>query len=86
MAVHTATNFLAVGPHCWGKGKTMEEAIKNAKQNWPAFSGVRRPQPKHFSLYTSEGLFTVDGMGGIHSTKDIIKIQTSILAVADKES
>jgi hypothetical protein len=24
--------YLCVGPHCWGKGKTAEEAVKNAKK------------------------------------------------------
>lgn len=76
-------NYLAMGPHCWGKGATREEAVKNAKQNWPYsyVPSVKRPQDKHFSIYTSEGEFTVDGMGGIHSTAEKIdKIQTSILA------
>lgn len=75
-------NWLALGPHCWGKGKTREEAVKNAKVNWPrSFYEVKRPQDKHFSLYTSEGTFAVDGIGRIHSTKDdITKIQTSVLA------
>lgn len=75
-------NFLAMGPHCWGKGKTMEEAIANAKPNWPRnFCKVKRPQPKHFSVWKSEGEFTVDGIGSIHSTHAVIeKIQTSILA------
>lgn len=75
-------NYLAIGPHCWGKGTTREEAVANAKVNWPrSFSKVKRPQDKHFSLYTSEGTFTVDGMGSISSTvADIDKIQTSVLA------
>lgn len=75
-------NFLAVGPYCWGKGKTREEAVKNAKQNWSrTYTGIARPTDKHFSIYTSEGEFTVDGIGGIHSTgKSIDKVQKSILA------
>lgn len=76
-------NYLAVGPHCWGKGKTREEAVKNAKYNFPTaqYRSVKRVMDKHFSIYTSEGDFTVDGIGGIHSSKDdISKIQTSVLA------
>lgn len=74
-------NWLAIGPYCWGKGKTREEAIKNAKVNWiSTYTGIRRPQDKHFSLYTSEGEFTVDGIGQINSTKPITKVQTSVLA------
>lgn len=75
-------NYLAVGPYCWGKGTTREQAVSNAKQNWPrsAYPKVKRPQDKHFSIYTSEGEFTVDGMGSITSTKPLEKIQKSILA------
>lgn len=74
-------NWLAVGPYCWGKGKTREEAVKNAKQNWVrTYTGIKRPLDKHFSIYTSEGEFTVDGLGGVTSTKPIEKVQKSILA------
>lgn len=76
-------NFLAVGPNCWGKGNTREEAVKQAKLNFPYryVPSVKRASDKHFSIYTSEGQFTVDGLGGIHSTKaDIVKLQTSVLA------
>lgn len=75
-------NYLAVGPYCWGKGKTQEEAIKNARMNWTStYTGIKRPQAKHFSIYTSEGEFTVDEIGGIYSTKDdITKVQKSCLA------
>lgn len=76
-------NYLAVGPYCWGKGTTREQAVKLAAQNWPrsAYPSVKRPTDKHFSIYTSEGEFTLDGMGGIHSTvNDIKKVQTSVLA------
>jgi hypothetical protein len=76
-------NFLAVGPHCWGKGKTREEAVKNARYNFPAahYRSIKRVMDKHFSIYTSEGEFAVDGMGNITSTKDDInKLQKSILA------
>jgi hypothetical protein len=74
-------NYLAMGPYCWGKGKTREEAVKNARYNWPrAYSSVKQPRDRHFSIYESEGEFTVDGMGGIHSTADITKLQTSVLA------
>lgn len=75
-------NYLAVGPYCWGKGKTREEAVKNARYNWPrAYSRVKQPRDMHFSIYTSEGELTVNGMGDITSTKDdITKLQKSCLA------
>jgi hypothetical protein len=75
-------NYLAVGPYCWGKADTREQAVKNARYNWPqAYSRIKQPRDKHFSIYTSEGEFTVDGLGQINSTvDDIVKIQKSILA------
>lgn len=74
-------NYLAMGPYCWGKGKTQEEAIKNAKMNWMStYTGIKRPQAKHFSIWESEGEFKVDGMGTIESTAEIRKLQTSTLA------
>lgn len=77
-------NFLARGPYCWGKGKTREEAVANAKKNFPYsyVPSVKRAADKHFSIYTSEGEFTVsDDVGSITSTKnDIQQIQKSILA------
>lgn len=77
-------NYLARGPLCWGKGKTREEAVKNAKRNFPYryVPSVKRAEDKHFSIYTSEGEFTVSSdIGFINSTvDDIQKIQESILA------
>ena len=29
--------FLCVGPNCWGRGLTTEEAVRNAKANRPSF-------------------------------------------------
>lgn len=77
-------NYLARGPHCFGMGKTREEAVKNAKKFFPYryVPSVKRAADKHFSIYTSEGDFTVsDDVGFITSTKDDIQqIQKSILA------
>lgn len=77
-------NYLARGPHCWGKGTTREEAVKKAKLNFPYryVPSVKRASDKHFSIYTSEGDFSVSAdIGLISSTKDDIQqIQKSILA------
>jgi len=36
--------FIAVGPLCWGRGKTRQEAIRNMRANWsPSVSGQKRP-------------------------------------------
>lgn len=32
---HPAKGFIAVGPQCWGRGKTVEEAKRNCKFNLP---------------------------------------------------
>lgn len=82
MTESAALNFLAVGPYCWGRGRTIEEAVKHARQNWPrAYHKIKRPQAHHFSLYTSTGTLSCDGMGYVRSTaNDIQKIQTSSLA------
>ena len=80
-------NFLARGPYCWGTGTTREAAVKNAAKNFPRsyFPSVKRVADKHFSIYTSEGQFSIDdAMGSITSTKaDIQKLQTSCLADED---
>lgn len=77
-------NYLARGPHCWGTGKTREEAVAKAKKFFPYryVPSVKRAADKHFSIYTSEGEFSVsDDIGLISSTKnDIKQIQKSILA------
>lgn len=77
-------NYLARGPHCWGKGKTREEAVQNAKLNFPRgyLGRGKRIMDKHFSIYTSAGEFTVDDeFGQIRSTVDDIKqTQKSCLA------
>lgn len=27
--------YLAMGPHCWGRGDTYEQAVENCKKSWP---------------------------------------------------
>jgi len=76
-------NFLAVGPHCWGRATTRAEAVRLAAQNFPRnqYPKVKRPQDKHFSIFTSSGKLWVDELGGVHSeVDDIAKVQKSILA------
>lgn len=80
--------YLAMGPYCWGKGQTREEAVQNAKQNFPRsyFPKVKRVMDKHFSIYTCDSQMVVTDMGYIHTENadnKITKIQTSILADKD---
>lgn len=81
-------NYLAYGPYCWGVAQTPDEAVRLAKQNWPyGYAGIKRPQKKHFSIYTSTGTFSINtAYGGFYSSVDDIKcIQKSILVVNDDE-
>ena len=75
-------NCLAVGPYCWGKGKTLKEAVANAKQHWPYayYRSIKRVSEKHFSVYISKGELTFDEGYIRSSTEDLEKIQTSSLA------
>lgn len=76
-------NFLAVGPHCWGRASTRAEAVRLAAQNFPRnqYPKVKRPQDKHFSIFTSSGEMWVDESGTIRSdADDMVKVQKSILA------
>lgn len=79
----TDLHFLAVGPYCWGTGRSIEEAVNNAKRNWPrAFVYVKRPQYTHFSLYCASEPVGLDPFTAniVSEAKDLLKIQTSSLA------
>lgn len=77
-------NYLARGPHCWGVGKTREEAVAKAKEHFPNGFVPRgkRVMDKHFSIFTTTGEFSVNDFDGrIYSTStDLVQIQKSILA------
>lgn len=72
--------YLAVGPYCWGRGKTPKEAIKNMKANWP--SGVIKAKPTKsvledpqiVNIYQGEDL-AIDQMGRISGRVGIERIQ-----------
>jgi hypothetical protein len=76
--------YYAIGPNCWGIGKTQEEAIKNAKANWPAFIKPRRPRPEHFSVYATDApeitVSDFDGSMSVAAGFSVEKLQTSSLA------
>jgi len=59
--------------------------VSNAKREWPrSFVKVKRPSDKHFSIYSSEGEFTVRQEDGRwHSPSEVTKLQTSTLATED---
>ena len=64
-------------------GKTMEEAIKNAKSNWPRIKA--RPLAKNFSVWASDApeinVSDFDGSVSVPAPYALEKIQTSALAV-----
>lgn len=55
-----AWKLICIGPFCWGKGATREEAMKNAAVNC---SGGMRVLKRHYLIYECHPLTTVDGMG-----------------------
>ena len=82
--------FVAVGPFCWGKGKTQQEAYQLARENWsgPPYTKLERGQVriKHFSIYRIEAYSTeieVSGFDGSVTWPEECKcekLQTSSLA------
>lgn len=79
-------HFLATGPNCWGTGRSIEEAVNNAKRNWPrAYCSIKRPSYTHFTLYCASAPVRIDADTGFVYTAatDLLKIQTSSLATND---
>lgn len=60
VAAPAGREFLAVGPNCWGRGTTDQEAIKNARK---AFS-VSLNGRFRYILYDVDPSTYVDEMGG----------------------
>lgn len=55
--------FIAVGPNCYGIGKTFDEAIKFGKSYW-MLRDVK-PKTEHFSVYvTDDPAPHIHGMDG----------------------
>ena len=79
-------HYLAVGPFCWGRGATREEAVKEARKNWSeTYTRIRRCNARdvHFSIYTcTDPKVYLSDMGGIcHAQGAVLtKVQTSSLA------
>jgi hypothetical protein len=78
---YTGAMYLAVGPMCFGRGDSVEEAVKNMKREWPASVKTRptRGEMKKNSelvevFYSKEGNIKIDGMGRITGPKDLRKL------------
>lgn len=75
--------YYALGPNCYGIGKTKEQAIKYARENWPTWSG-RRALKEYFSIWATDAptihVSEVDGSIQVTTPYRLEKIQTSTLA------
>jgi len=54
--------FMVVGPQCWGKGVTVDVAIRNAKSHWP-WSGWGDNHKWWFVLFDVHPDTTMNQMG-----------------------
>lgn len=77
--------FIAIGPNCWGVAGTMRIAVKNARANWPRWTG-RLPAPQHFSIWMTNApasevkISNFDGHIEVPNKYRLDKLQTSDLA------
>ena len=53
------TKVLVVGPNCWGKGDTIEQAKREAKKHWPRYGSRHFP----YVAYRVSPETRVDEMG-----------------------
>lgn len=60
--------YMAVGPCAWGKGKTVEEAVKNCRPNLPSGYPSRK-----LSIYTCTEDAHVDGYGRVMGLGELVK-------------
>lgn len=57
------TTIVAIGPLCWGKGVTQEQAVKNAKRSAPGSAYLKKG--KHaINVYRVVGFKGVSDMNG----------------------
>lgn len=60
----STSTIVAIGPLCWGTGKTQDAAVRNAKRNMPGRSYVK-PGKRTITVYAVESFMGVTGMGAI---------------------
>jgi hypothetical protein len=64
-----STIWIAVGPNCWGKGFSRDQAVAACRTHWPTRAG--RFHPKHLTLIeTTDPWAYVDEMGGLVRAAD----------------
>ena len=71
--------YFAVGPFCWGKGESIDEALKNCKKQWPGppYTGKKFDKNKvqMFKSEEKELKMNVDDMGRITGPSDMVEIK-----------
>jgi len=60
--------FIAIGPYCWGRGKTRDEAVANCKKEWPKhYEGKFDPKRVGVRCFPDDA--TVGGLGDVLSIR-----------------
>jgi hypothetical protein len=57
--------YIAVGPHCWGRGKDVGEALRYAKKNLPNFVHPRKDEACYRVYKVGPGSYVEDVNGAI---------------------
>jgi hypothetical protein len=61
LTAEAGRKFIAIGPFCWGTGKTDAEAVKNARRNFSTMYAKKFC----YILYEGQDDITIDGMGNL---------------------
>lgn len=76
----TTMIYIAIGPNCWGKGKTIEEAWKNCKKEWPKFLSAPKPDKSLAVFFHTPDTIYVNDLGGLSGPFDdhekIVKVDS----------
>ncbi len=64
--------FFAIGPTCWGRGMTEEQAVKNCWREWPSNSRPNKPDRSRCVIFkTADPDAYVNEMGGLTYARSI---------------
>lgn len=59
--------YVVVGPHCWGQGSTLKQAISRCRCAFPVRRADKYEMP--FNAYLASDDFTIDARGTIEATE-----------------
>lgn len=71
----TKTICIAVGPYCWGKGDTVQEAVAAMRKNWPGMPREPYSLKKVSLIFCNDPDAYVNDMGGLTRHKDSTWLQ-----------